>query len=70
MQVIPEAGLSTPTHQMWNGSTWVDARSILNYSRVVDYEGAIHNLHIDARNEEEHSYTLANGQIVHNLFTI
>ena len=69
MQVIPEVGLSTPTHQMWDGSTWVDARSILNYSQVVDYDGTMHNLHIDARNEEEHSYTLANGQIVHNIFT-
>lgn len=67
MCVIPGVGLVTPTHQFWDGTAWVDAQVL--YPEMVDYEGTIHNLHIDATCEDEHSYTLANGQIVHNIFT-
>jgi hypothetical protein len=67
MQIVPEVGLSTPNHQMWDGSAWVNA-SVL-YPTEIPYEGTIHNLHIDTETDDEHSYTLANGQVVHNLFT-
>jgi hypothetical protein len=67
MQIIPGVGLSTSTHQMWDGTAWVDAQRL--YLSSVEYSGTIHNLHIDTQVEAEHSYTLANGQIVHNVLT-
>jgi hypothetical protein len=65
--VIPGVGLVTPDHKLWNGSRWVDAEEI--YVERIEFDGTVHNLHIDAQSEREHSYTLANGQIAHNIFT-
>ena len=64
---VGAAGRSTPTHLMWDGAKWVQAQDL--YFDRVDYTGWMFNLHIDARSDEEHSYTLANGQVVHNIFT-
>lgn len=68
MVLIPGVGKSTPTHQMWDGTAWIDAQEI--YPERIAYDGWMHNLHIDTESEDEHSYTLANGQIVHNFYTI
>lgn len=62
--------LSTPTHQVWYDGAWRDMAVVLPSALVVPFSGDIYNLHIAADNEDEQSYTLDNGLIVHNVLTI
>lgn len=66
--------LSTLGHLVKNG-TWKRMAELGRFS-VVRYEGTIHNLHVHCDWEDdgseldtEHSYTLANGLVVHNIQT-
>lgn len=59
--------LSTPTHQVWTGKGWADAESV--WPQTVEYHGTIHNLHVDVEEEDDHSYTLSCGRVVHNFLT-
>jgi hypothetical protein len=43
---------------------------------MVQYEGTIHNIHVETEADDdgtepdtEHSYTLSNGLVVHNVLT-
>lgn len=69
----PDNGV-TPTHLFKRLWEWVPARAC--YADRYLYEGNIHNLHVDSAPEDdgtkpdtEHSYTLANGEVVHNMIT-
>ncbi len=64
----------TPGHLILRQGVWVRAREL--YPDTIPYEGTIHNLHVECAPEDdgsapdtEHSYTLANGAVVHNLLT-
>jgi hypothetical protein len=67
--------LSTLTHWVLE-ENWKPMEQ-LNRFPSVEYSGTIHNLHVysDPKDDgmgldTEHSYTLANGLIVHNFFTL
>jgi hypothetical protein len=67
--------LSTTTHLTLAESRWVTMES-LGMFPTVRYDGTIHNIHIDtdadddgSQPDTEHSYTLANGLVVHNVQT-
>jgi hypothetical protein len=65
----------TPEHLFLDGDLWVPVLSLNKYSEVY-YTGEIWNAHLQTeidddgtRPETEHSYVLANGEVVHNLTT-
>jgi hypothetical protein len=67
--------LSTLGHLVKDG-TWKQMQELDRFP-VVRYEGTIHNVHVYCDWEDdgsapdtEHSYTLANGLVVHNVQTV
>jgi hypothetical protein len=69
-----DAELSTLGHLVKDG-TWRRMRELGRFP-IVRYEGTIHNVHVHCDFEDdgflpdtEHSYTLANGLVVHNVNT-
>jgi hypothetical protein len=64
----------THRHHFLAGEKWISVGK-LNLYPETHYEGTIHNLHILCSPDDdtdapdtEHSYTLANGRVVHNFF--
>lgn len=50
----------TPRHHLWRGE-WVAAETI--YTERTFFAGNVYNLTV----EDEHNYTLANGEVAHNV---
>jgi hypothetical protein len=72
---MADGELVTLTHLFLNRELWLPVLSLDKYSEV-HYTGEIWNAHLETeadddgtRPDTEHSYTLANGAIVHNLQT-
>jgi hypothetical protein len=66
--------LVTPGHLFLKDGVWMKACEAHPEYPVVHYKGTIHNLQIRANDDgkaadTEHSYTLANGNVVHNIQT-
>jgi hypothetical protein len=68
--------LSTTTHHVKDNGAWKPMQDLDRFP-VVHYKGTIHNLHITCDPDDdgtaldtEHSYTLANGLVVHNVTTV
>jgi hypothetical protein len=66
--------LSTPGHLVLTDK-WLPMKELQKFPFVA-YEGTIHNIHVHCDLEDdgsaldtEHSYTLANGLVVHNVLT-
>jgi hypothetical protein len=56
----------TPRHEFLIDRAWRHVGDLARYTWVW-YTGTIHNLHLRTEDMDEHSYTLANGCIVHNF---
>jgi hypothetical protein len=72
-----EDELVTVSHLFLNGALWQYASEVHPDYPVVFYEGTIHNVHVncdefddDTLPDTEHSYTLSNGSVVHNVTTL
>jgi hypothetical protein len=74
MVYMGDEEMSTPRHLVILEDEWVNMREICPAEE--HYEGTVHNLHIECDVDDdgtalntEHSYTLANGLVVHNILT-
>lgn len=62
--------LVTPGHLIHQSGKWAPAEAVMPDARREEWDGRyIWNLHVEAHSEDEHSYTLANGYVVHNVLT-
>jgi hypothetical protein len=76
MMDMGDGELTTMRHHFLDvndpASPWKRAMDLHPEFPLVPYKGTIHNLHIDGDDDAksadtEHSYTLANGHVVHNI---
>lgn len=59
--------LVKPRHRFLVGGEWTEAKDIgLNWQEVP-FKGIVYNLSVDTEDEDEQSYTLANGLVAHNF---
>lgn len=72
LQQMPTEDGVTPRHKVLRDNLWVEAGTV--FPMTIEYAGIVHNLAVEAdpdddgtRADTEHSFTLSNGEIVHNF---
>ncbi|MGC2107094.1 MAG: hypothetical protein WA647_18505 [Candidatus Acidiferrum sp.] len=59
-------GLVTPNHAIFDKADWVPASEVFTNCPIIEFDGPVFNLLIDADDFESKSFFLANGHLSHN----